>query len=90
LYYQRIEADRSAGVFRALADPGKKAPPIRAAAPAEVWRLETLDCPDGPVTVLRDPDGTPTAFTVGAVGTRLETAVRRLNGSAWLTVRDVL
>jgi len=90
LYYQRIEADRSAGVFRALADPGKASPPVRPVAPAAVWRLETLDCPDGPVTVLRDPDGTPTAFAVGAAGARLETVLRHLNGSAWLAVSDTL
>jgi len=90
LYHQRIEADRSAGVFRALADPGKASPPVRPVAPAAVWRLDSFGCPDGPVTVLRDPDGTPTAFAVGAAGTRLETVVRRLNGSAWLAVGDAL
>jgi len=90
LYHQRIEADRSAGVFRALSDPGKMAPPAPSVAPAAAWRLDSFACLDAPVTVLRDPDGTPTAFAVGAAGTRLETVVRRLNGSAWLAVRDVL
>jgi len=90
LYRERVAADRDAGVFQALADPGKASPPVRAAAPAEVWRLETFACPDGPVTVLRDPDGTPTAFTIGAADTRLETVVRHLNGSDWPTVRNQL
>lgn len=38
LYHQRIEADRSAGVFRQFADPGKAPPSVRPVVPAEVWR----------------------------------------------------
>jgi len=90
LYYQRIEADRSAGVFRALADPGKASPPVRPVAPAAVWRLGTLDCLDGPVTVLRDPDGLVVAYALGADNARIEKVASRLNGSAWLAVRDAL
>lgn len=37
LYRQRSEADRSAGVFSRLGDPGKEPPPVRPVAFDEEW-----------------------------------------------------